>query len=42
MIQKFKNKLIVLKQILEYENNIEEIRDLNFKEEKQVKNNYMN
>ena len=36
MIKKFKNKLIALKEILEYENKIEETRDLNFKEEEQV------
>ena len=37
MIKKIENKLTALKEILEYENKIEEIRDLNFKEEEQVK-----
>ena len=36
-IKKFKNKLIALKVLLEYENKIQEIRGLNFEEEEQVK-----
>ena len=37
MIKKFKNKLIALKVLLEYESKIQEIRELNFEEEEQVK-----
>ena len=37
MIKKFKNTLTVLKEILEYESKIKEIRDLNLKKEKQIK-----
>ena len=37
IIKKFKNKLIALKVLLEYESKIQEIRELNFEEEEQVK-----
>ena len=37
MIKNFKNKLIALKVLLEYESKIQEIRELNFEEEEQVK-----
>ena len=36
LIRKIKNELTALKEILEYENKVEEMRDVNFKEEEQV------
>ena len=38
-IKKFKNKITVLKELLQYENKIQDTRGLNFEEEEQVKNN---
>ena len=37
IIKKFKNELIALKTLLQYENKTQELRELNFEEKEQVK-----